>query len=186
MPEPVSISSGIAARYAVARFELAKEANEIDALEGDLDVLSGALSQSRDFASLIASPIYSRAQLAAAIDKISEEAGLTQNSRATLGLMAMKRRLFALPQFVAALRNLISEERGEVSAEVTAAKPLSEDQQETLAATLKSQFGKDVKINLAVDESLIGGLVVRVGSKMIDTSIKAKLSNMQNSMKEVG
>lgn len=184
--EPVSISTGIAARYATALFELASEAKTLDALEADLDTLGGALTEISDFAALVASPIYSRSEQAAAFDAIAAKAGLSNVTRSTLGLMASKRRLFVLPQFVAALRGLIAAAKGEVTAEVAAAKELSAAQQDALAATLKDKFGKDVKINMAVDESLIGGLVVRVGSKMIDTSIKAKLAKMQNSMKEVG
>ncbi len=100
--------------------------------------------------------------------------------------MAAKRRLFVLPQLVADLRARIAAEVGEVTAEVTAAAALSQEQADKLAATLKARVGKDVKVKLAVDESLIGGLVVKLGSTMIDTSIKSKLSALQNAMKEVG
>ena len=104
----------------------------------------------------------------------------------TLKLMATKRRLFVLPQLVGSLRALIADEKGEVTADVRAASALSAEQEATLAATLKSSVGKDVKMNITVDESLIGGLIVKVGSKMIDTSIRSKLNNLQNAMKEVG
>ena len=184
--EPASISSGIAARYATALFELSSEADALDALEADLDTLGAALRDSDDFSALIRSPIHSRAEQGEAIAAIGDKAGLSQTTRFTLALMASKRRLFVLPAMVAALRALIAEAKGEVTADVNAATALRDDQKSTLAATLKERFGKEVKINMAVDESLIGGLVVRVGSKMIDTSIKAKLANLQNSMKEVG
>ena len=184
--EPASISSGIAARYATALFELSSEADALDALEADLDTLGAALRDSDDFSALIHSPIHSRAEQGGAIAAIGEAAGLSQTTRFALALMASKRRLFVLPAMVSALRALIAEAKGEVTANVSAAAALSDDQESTLAATLKARFGKEVKINMAVDESLIGGLVVRVGSKMIDTSIKAKLANLQNSMKEVG
>ncbi len=186
MSEPASISSGIAARYATALFELSSEADALDALEADLDTLGAALRDSDDFGALIHSPIHSRAEQGGAIAAIGEKAGLSQTTRFTLALMASKRRLFVLPAMVSALRALIAEAKGEVTANVSAAAALSDDQESTLAATLKARFGKEVKINMAVDESLIGGLVVRVGSKMIDTSIKAKLANLKNSMKEVG
>ena len=186
MSEPASISSGIAARYATALFELSSEADALDALEADLDTLGAALRDSDDFGALIHSPIHSRAEQGGAIAAIGEAAGLSQTTRFALALMASKRRLFVLPAMVSALRALIAEAKGEVTANVSAAAALSDDQESTLAATLKARFGKEVKINMAVDESLIGGLVVRVGSKMIDTSIKAKLANLQNSMKEVG
>jgi F-type H+-transporting ATPase subunit delta len=104
----------------------------------------------------------------------------------TLALMASNRRLFTLPQLISALRDRIAEEKGEVTAEVVSAKALTKTQADKLAKTLKAQIGKTVKINATVDESLIGGLIVKVGSKMIDTSIASKLSALQNTMKEVG
>jgi len=104
----------------------------------------------------------------------------------TLALMAKKRRLFVMPNLLAALRSRISEEKGQVTAEVISAKALSKVQAATLAKTLKAQMSMDVELKATVDESLIGGLVVKVGSKMIDTSIRAKLNALQNKMKEVG
>lgn len=186
MSEPVSISTGIAERYATAVFELATEGKALDTLEADIDTLSTALRESPEFAELISSPVVTRAEQGAAIDAIAEKAGLSQTLRSTLGLMASKRRLFVLPQLVSALRALIDEAKGVVTAQVAVAKKLTKAQEESLSAALKDQFGKDVNISMSVDESLIGGMVVRVGSKMIDTSIKAKLANLQNSMKEVG
>ena len=186
MSEPISISIGIASRYATALFELSTEAKALDALEADIAILSAALADSKDFQSLIMSPLVSRTEQATAIDAIADKAGLSQTTRSTLALMAAKRRLFVLPQLLDELRARIADAKGEVSADVAAAKKLTADQEKSLAATLKECFGKDVKINMSIDESLIGGLVVRVGSKMIDTSIKAKLANLQNSMKEVG
>ena len=102
-----------------------------------------------------------------------------------LGVMGEKRRLFVLPHFIKALRAAIAEDKGEVTADVTAAKAMTKAQQDKLAKALKAAVGKDVKINVAVDESLIGGLVVKVGSKMIDSSIRSRLNALQNSMKEV-
>jgi F-type H+-transporting ATPase subunit delta len=184
--EPASISTGIAARYATAIFELAKEDNALKALESDVDALDDALKVSHDFRDLITSPIYSREQQATAVTAIAKKAGLSQIVTNTLALMAGNRRLFVLPQLVRELRARIAAEKGEVTAEVTAAKALTKAQEEKLAKTLKASVGKDVKISMAVDESLIGGLVVKVGSRMIDTSIRSKLAALQNSMKEVG
>ena len=186
MSETASISTGIAARYASAIFELAKEDKSLPALENDVDALEAVMADSADFNALIHSPVYSRAEQGAAATAVAQKMGLSGNLTNLLGLMAAKRRLFALPQMVRQLRTLIADEKGEVSADVTAAKELTKAQQDKLAKALKSVTGKDVKINLAVDESLIGGLVVRVGSKMIDTSIASKLSNLQNAMKEAG
>ena len=121
-----------------------------------------------------------------AIAAIADKMGVSAVVANTLKLMATKRRLFTLPQLVGSLRNLIADEKGEVTADVRAASQLSAEQQSTLAATLKNSVGKDVKMNITVDESLIGGLIVKVGSKMIDTSIRSKLAALQNTMKEVG
>lgn len=186
MSEPVSISTGIAQRYATAVFELAKEGKNLKAVEGDLDALEAALADSADFRNLITSPVYTRDEQGAGVGAIAKQMKLSPTVANVLGLMAQKRRLFALPQLVAALRAAIAEDKGEVTAEVTAAKAMTKAQQDKLAKSLKASIGKDVKVNVAVDESLIGGLVVKVGSRMIDTSIKAKLDALQNSMKEVG
>ena len=186
MSESASISTGIAARYATAVFELARDGNELDALERDVDTLDAAISESADFRDLIQSPVYSRGAQGAAIAAIADKMGVSGFVANTLKLMATKRRLFVLPQLVGSLRNLIADEKGEVNAEVRAASQLSAEQESTLAATLKKSVGKDVKMKITVDESLIGGLIVKVGSKMIDTSIRSKLAALQNTMKEVG
>ncbi|MFP7672091.1 F0F1 ATP synthase subunit delta [Marivita sp. S0852] len=184
--EPASISSGIADRYAMAVFDLATEGKELDKLEANLDDLSEALENSDDLTKLIHSPIYSRDEQSNAISAVAAKMGLTETMQNVLALMASKRRLFVLPQMITRLRALIAEEKGEVTADVSSAIKLSAAQAKELAATLKAQVGKDVKINATVDESLIGGLVVKVGSKMIDTSIRSKLNSLQNAMKEVG
>ncbi len=186
MSEAASISTGIAARYATAVFELAKEGGALEALESDVDVLQGMLAESADFRELISSPIYSRDAQGAAVTAIAKKAGLTDTVANTLALMASKRRLFVLPQLTRALRERIAAEKGEVTADVTSAKALTQAQADKLAAALKAVVGKDVKMNTSVDEELIGGLVVKVGSKMIDTSIRSRLAALQNVMKEVG
>jgi F-type H+-transporting ATPase subunit delta len=183
--EPASISAGIAARYGVAIFDLAKQDKKLNVLEDDIAALEGALSDSADFDALIQSPIYTRGQQGDAMAALAAKMKLSPMMTNALGLMASKRRLFVLPQLLAGLRALIADEKGEITAEVTAAIALTKAQQDKLAKSLKATTGKDVKIKLAVDESLIGGLVVKVGSRMIDTSISAKLSNLQNAMKEV-
>ncbi|MCI2400613.1 F0F1 ATP synthase subunit delta [Aliiroseovarius subalbicans] len=186
MSEPVSISTGIAQRYASAIFELAKEGKKLKAVEADVDALDAALAESSDFAALISSPVVTREEQGAAVAAIAKKMKLSPMVTNALALMAQKRRLFVLPQLTAALRDAIAEDKGEVTADVTAAKAMTKAQQDKLAKALKASIGKDVKIKLAVDESLIGGLVVKVGSKMIDSSIRSKLDSLQNSMKEVG
>ncbi|MGZ9811204.1 F0F1 ATP synthase subunit delta [Pseudoroseicyclus sp. H15] len=184
MSESHSVSVGIAARYASAAYDLASEAGGIAALESDVDTLDTALEESADFSDLISSPIYSRDAQGKAITALASAMGLTETMRNVLGLMAAKRRLFVLPEFLDALRARIADEKGEVTAEVTSAQPLSEAQQTRLSETLAEKSGKTVKLKTSVDESLIGGMIVKLGSKMIDTSISSKLSSLQNSMKE--
>ena len=186
MSEPASISAGIAARYATAIFEIAKENNDLAGLESSLNDLAAALGESDDLRDLIFSPIYSRVEQDVAITAVATKMGLAPLMTNALGLMAKKRRLFVLPQLITALRGLIADDRGEVSADVVSAKALTKAQTEKLAKTLAARVGKTVKLNATVDESLIGGLVVKVGSKMIDTSIRSKLASLQNAMKEVG
>ncbi|MEN8656594.1 F0F1 ATP synthase subunit delta [Marivita sp.] len=184
--ESASISSGIADRYATAVFDLAKEGKELDKLEANLDDLSATLASSPELTDLIHSPVYSRDAQSNAITSVAAKMGLTKTMQNVLALMASKRRLFVLPQMINRLRDQIAEEKGEVTAEVVSAVKLTAAQSKELASTLKAKVGKDVKINATVDESLIGGLVVKVGSKMIDTSIRSKLNSLQNAMKEVG
>ena len=186
MSKPASISSGIAARYASALFGLAKEENALSTLESDVDALEAALAASEDLRDLISSPIYSREDQARAISALAGQMGLNAFVANTLSLMASKRRLFVLPQLIVVLREMISADKGEVTAEVSSAVALSPAQANELAATIKARVGKEVKLKTTVDESLIGGLVVKLGSTMIDTSVKARLVALQNAMKEVG
>jgi len=184
--EPASISSGIAARYAQAIFEIAKENSAVPRLEGNVDALATALDDSAELRDLITSPVYSREAQGGAITAVAKAMDLSPVMGRALGLMAEKRRLFVLPQLVTQLRAMIAEDKGEVTAEVVSAKALTQAQQTKLAAALKASVGKDVKINATVDDSIIGGLIVKVGSKMIDSSIRSKLAALQNTMKEVG
>jgi len=184
--EPASISSGIAARYATAVFELAKDASDLKNLESNVEDLGAALDASAELRDVISSPVYSRDDQANVITAVATKMKLMPIVSNTLALMASKRRLFVLPALVAQLRALIAEEKGEVTAEVISAKAMTKTQIDKLAKAIKSRIGKDVKIDATVDESLIGGLVVKVGSQMIDTSIRSKLSSLSNVMKEVG
>ena len=184
--EPASISLGIASRYAMALFGLAKEDGTLATLEADVDALRTALAASPDLVSLISSPMISRDDQGRAMAAVAAKMGLNTLTANTLALMAQKRRLFVLPQLLADLAARIADEKGEVTAEVSTATALTAEQSKRLIATLKSRVGKTVKLNTTVDESLIGGLVVKLGSMMIDTSVKAKLAALQNAMKEVG
>ena len=181
-----SYSGGIAERYATAVFDLAREGDQVAALESDVDALRAALDESADLRTLISSPVYTRDQQDAAIGALAGRMGLGQTMTNTLRLMAQKRRLFVLGRMLSALKDKIAEARGETTARVRTAAPLTPEQSERLAETLKTRFGRAVRIDETVDPSLIGGMVVQVGSKMIDTSVRARLNAMKNTMKEAG
>ena len=184
--ESASNTIGIAQRYTTAVFELAAETKKLDGLEKDITALETAIADSDDLQALLVSPIYSREAEADAMATLADKMKLSPMMSNTLKLLAQKRRLFVLPQVLAQLRQRIADEKGLVTAEVTTAKALTKAQSEKLAKTLKAQVGKDVDIVETVDETLIGGLIVKMGSQMVDTSVRSKLSALQTNMKEVG
>ena len=183
--EPASISTGIAKRYAQAVFELSREGDDLPKLEADVSALDAAIRRSADLRGVLTSPLVSRQEQGAALGALAEKMGLGDVLANTLRLMASKRRLFVVPNMIAVLKDMLSEQRGEVTAEVRTAKALSDAQADRLTQALKSSTGKDVRLDLTVDDALIGGLVVKIGSQMIDTSVRAKLNALQNTMKEV-
>jgi F-type H+-transporting ATPase subunit delta len=182
--EPASISAGIARRYAQAVFDLSRDAGELEKLAADVADFHAAMRVSDDLRDVLASPVLGRVEQGHAIGAVAAKMGLGDTLANTLRLMAAKRRLFVVPQMIAVLGDMLAEEKGEVAAEVRSAKALSEAQAERLARTLKASTGKDVNLQVTVDPSLIGGLVVKIGSRMIDTSIRARLNALQNTMKE--
>jgi F-type H+-transporting ATPase subunit delta len=186
MSSSASLTSGVAGRYATALFEIARDGKLLDEVERDIAEVEDAFRTSADFRTILASPVHTREEQGKAIAALAAAMGLGPTVTNTLGLMAANRRLFVVPGLLAQVKALIAAERGEVTAEVTTAKPLTKAQAEELAATLKKSVGKDVKIDARVDESLIGGMVVKVGSQMIDSSIRSKLAHLQNVLKEVG
>jgi F-type H+-transporting ATPase subunit delta len=180
------LTSGVAGRYATALFDLARENKSLDRVEADLTALEAALAESPELRATIVSPVFSRDDLAAAVKAFAARMDLGSETSNTLGLLARNRRLFVLPSLIASVKAMMAAARGEVAARVTSAKPLSEAQTDALRAALKAGVGKDVDLDVVVDEGLIGGLVVKVGSRMIDSSIRSKLAKLQNVMKEVG
>ena len=186
MANSASISASIAGRYAQALFDIVKEAGEVDQLSSQVDELGTAIGESDDLRDLIASPVYTRRQQQDGIAAVAQKMGLAAPLANTLALMAQNRRLFTLPQLVSALRGLIAEERGEITADVVSATALSDEQKQRLTATLAEKSGKTVKLNTRVDETLIGGMIVKLGSQMIDSSVRSRLASLQNAMKEVG
>ncbi len=184
--ELTSLVSSAAGRYATALFELASESDALPRTEQDMEALGQALDASDDLRTLLSTPIYTRDEQGRAMASVTGAMGLSAIVKNLVGLMASKGRLFVLGEVIDVFAKLMAEHRGEVTADVTAARAMSDAQQAALVSTLKAAIGREVKLNLTVDEEIIGGLVVKVGSKMIDTSIRSKLASLQNAMKEVG
>ena len=179
-------TSDAAGRYASALFALAKEEGALDAVERDLAAFREALDDCPDLRRMTASPVHAREEQGRALADLADAMGLGAQVKNALGLMAANRRLFAVDRFLDAFAALAAAHRGEVTAEVAAARRPTDAQAKALAAGLKAATGREVKLNVTVDEGLIGGLVVTVGSRMIDTSIRAKLAGLQNAMREAG
>ena len=185
MSEPASISTGIAARYARAVFDLSRESGDFKTLSADVAALDEAIKASPELREAMTSPVITRQDQGNAIGAVAAKMGLGDTLANTLRLMAAKRRLFVAPQMVTALKEMLAEDAGEVTAEVRAPKALTKTQSEKLAKALTASTGTDVNLDVTIDDSLIGGLVVKIGSRMIDTSVRAKLNALQNTMKEV-
>jgi len=183
----VDISGGIQAslsgRYAIALFELAYEQKQLDAVGESLAALERALAQSEDFRALTTSPLIGRE---AALRAVAATAGAMELDPITtnfLGVLAKNRRLTQLPAMIRAFNTLAARHRGEVNAEVTSAHPLDEGQVDALRTNLRTRFGTDIAVDLSVDPAILGGLVVKVGSRMIDGSIRTKLNSLAHAMK---
>lgn len=176
----------IAERYATALFELAEGQGALDQVAGDLKTLKAMVRESADLRRLLDSPVLTRAETGKAIAALAEAAkfsGLTANF---LGLLAKNRRLFSLPGVIGAYLGRLAAKRGELSAQVASAVPLTQGQLDALSSTLKAAFGGTVAVDVTVDPSLLGGLVVKVGSRMVDSSLKTKLQHLKLAMKGVG
>ena len=179
-------AGGLAARYAAALFDLADTQKVIDRVAGDLSELKAMIGGSDALRSLIRSPIRSRDEQGRAMAALLQQAGTSDLVRKFVGLVARNRRLFVLPQMIDEFLAELARRRGEMRAEVTAAKPLSDQQQASLAEAIRRSVGGKVTVDVRVDPALIGGLVVKVGSRMVDSSLKTKLQRLQLAMKGVG
>jgi F-type H+-transporting ATPase subunit delta len=177
--------SGLAERYAAALFDLADERRILDEVANNLRELRAMLYASSEFLRLIRSPILSREQQAKAIGMVAERAGLSPLVRDFLAVVARNRRLFAVPAMIEAFLAKLAARRGEVTAEVFSAQPLSEAQLAALNEQLRRSIGTRVSVDVRVDPGLIGGLVVKLGSRMVDGSIKSKLQRLQLAMKSI-
>jgi F-type H+-transporting ATPase subunit delta len=178
--------SGIAGRYATALFELAVSEKRLDETAAELDRLRVMLEESADLDRLVRSPVVSREDQGRVMDVITEQAGMSPLVRRFVGVVAQNRRLFALRGMIRDFGQLLADHRGEVVAEVTSARSLNDSQLSALKASLAQGLGRDVSVDTHIDENLIGGLVVKVGSRMIDSSLRTKLQNIKFAMKEVG
>jgi F-type H+-transporting ATPase subunit delta len=178
--------SGLAERYAAALFDLADERRALDEIASDLRQLRAMLQGSGDFLRLIRSPILSRGEQGNAMGMVAERAGLSPLVRDFLAVVARNRRLFAVPAMIEAFLAKLAARRGEVSAQVTAAQPLSEAQLAALNEQLRRSIGSRVSVDVRVDPGLIGGMIVKVGSRMVDGSVKSKLQRLQLAMKSIG
>lgn len=177
------IQASLAGRYAVALFDLASEAGNVSSVEADLEKLGSALGESADLAALIKNPEVSRADLGKAMGALAGLLGLDKLTGNFLGVLAQNRRLAELPSVIRAFAAIAAAQRGEVTAEVASAHPLSEDQVASLQEKLKAREGRNVKIRTSVDPDLLGGLVVTIGSKRIDSSIRTRLNSLAHAMK---
>jgi F-type H+-transporting ATPase subunit delta len=178
--------SGLADRYAAALFELADDRRALDAVAGDLRALRAMLNDSADLTRLVRSPVLSRADQGKAIAALSERAELSQLTRDFLAVTARNRRLFAVPAMIDAFLAMLAERRGEITAEVTAAQPLTEAQNAALADQLRRAVGRRVTVDLKIDPALIGGMIVKVGSRMVDGSLRSKLQRLRLALRGVG
>lgn len=177
------IQASLGGRYATALFELARDAKSLDSVERSLAAVKAALADSPEFKALTTSPLIARGDARKAIAATASALKLDPITANFLGVLADNRRLSQLPQILRAFRTLLAHHRGETNAEVTSAHPLDTTQQDALKQQLKTRLGRDVSIDLNVDPSLLGGLVVRIGSQMIDSSIKTRLNTLANAMK---
>lgn len=178
--------SSIAERYATALYELAEDDKALNELETDVGRFATLHDQSDDLQAFIRSPVYSAEEQVRGIEAILNQAGIGGTVGNFFKVVARNRRLVAAPAIIAAFRRLVARRRGEVTAEITSAEPLSDAHVAALKDALKASLGKDVTLDTKVDPSLIGGLIVKVGSRMIDSSLKTKLSSLKLAMKEVG
>ncbi|HYI03887.1 MAG TPA: F0F1 ATP synthase subunit delta [Reyranella sp.] len=175
--------AGMAGRYAAALFEIAKDDKQLAQVESDVKTFQGMLDSSEDLRRLVRSPVISAENQATALTALLAKAKISGLTANFLKLIARNRRLFATADMFKSFRALVARERGEVSADVASAHPLSAEQMNALQDVLKAQVGKDVQINTRVDPNLLGGLVVKVGSRMIDSSLRTKLNNLKVAMK---
>ncbi|MBV6489150.1 MAG: F0F1 ATP synthase subunit delta [Pseudorhodoplanes sp.] len=184
MAGEASIVSGVAGRYATALFELALEEKKLDAVRADLDRFDQLVADSADLQRLVRSPVFSADEQGKALAAILKKAGIGGLAGNFLNVIAANRRLFTVQDVIKSFRTLVARHKGEVTAEVTVAEKLAGAHLDALKAALKSVTGKDVNLNVRIDPAIIGGLVVKLGSRMVDSSLRTKLNSIKYAMKE--
>jgi F-type H+-transporting ATPase subunit delta len=178
--------SGVAGRYATALFDLARDEKSIDVVKADLDRFDAMVAGSADLARLVRSPVFSAEEQLKALSAVLDAAGLTSTAAKFLKVLTVNRRLFSVRDVIKAFGVLVAHFKGEAAADVTVAEPLSDKNLEALKTALKSVTGQDVSLNVRIDPAIIGGLIVKVGSRMVDSSLRTKLNSIKNAMKEAG
>ena len=178
--------TGVAGRYASALFDLAKDASALDAVQADLVSLQAMIRESDDLRTVVQSPLLSRDDQSKGMAAVFERAGAHDLTKRFVAVVTQNRRLFAVRDMIDAFNAILAEFRGEMTAEVSSAHPLTDAQKSALVDTLSQELRRTIQLDVSVDGSLLGGLVVRVGSRMIDNSLRTKLSNVQTAMKGVG
>ena len=178
------IVSGMAGRYATALFELALESNAIDQVQSDLSAFDALVASSGDLARLVRSPAFSAEEQAKALGAVLDKAGLRGIAANFLKVVATNRRLFAVRDMIGDFNKLVAAHKGEVTAQVTVAEELNGERMNDIRDALKQVTGKDVKVDVTVDPSIIGGLKVKLGSRMVDASLRTKLNSIKFAMKE--
>lgn len=183
MENSSGIQASLAGRYALALFQLARDGKALDSVAASLATLKAALAESADLRTLTQSPLVGRDAAARAIEAVAGTLGLDSLTSRTLGVLAQNRRLAQIPAVIRAFDTLLSAHKGETRAEVTSAFPLTRTQQTALARQLKARTGRDMALDLAVDPAIMGGLIVKMGSQMIDSSIRTRLNKLAHAMK---
>ena len=180
-----NIVSGMAGRYATALFELARDERDLDTVKADLDRFDGLLGESADLARLVRSPVFSAEQQTKALGAVLQRVGIGGLTAKFLQVVATNRRLFAVKAVIRDFRTLLARHKGEVTAEVTLAERPDGRQLAAITEVLRAVTGKDVQVDVKIDPAIIGGLVVKVGSRMVDSSLRTKLKSIKHAMKEV-
>jgi F-type H+-transporting ATPase subunit delta len=178
--------SGVSGRYATALFELARDERCIDTVKADLDGFEVMLTENPDLMRLVRSPVFSAEEQLRALTAVLGRAGISGVTANFLKVLTANRRLFAVADVIRAFTALVAKFRGEATADVTVAESLSDRNLDALKTALKSVTGKDVTLNVKVDPSIIGGLMVKLGSRMVDSSLRTKLNSIKHAMKEAG